>query len=93
MSAVARLENHRAEKSGNLAIFYPLLALSLSNSCPGMPISVCFLSSPLRLIIAFGVVTNQVFVRENRRNSKVNSQELAEGREIYEFWLKTGRID
>ena len=35
----------------------------------------------------------QVFVRENRRNSKVNSQELAEGREIYEFWLKTGRID
>jgi hypothetical protein len=58
MSAVARLENHRAEKSGNLAIFYPLLALSLSNSCPGMPISVCFLSSPLRLIIAFGVVTN-----------------------------------
>jgi hypothetical protein len=35
----------------------------------------------------------QVFVRENRRNSKVNSQELAEGREIYELWLKTGRID
>ena len=35
----------------------------------------------------------QVFVRENRRNSKVDSQELAEGREIYELWLKTGRID
>jgi hypothetical protein len=35
----------------------------------------------------------QVFVRENRRNSKVNSQELTEGREIYALWLKTGRID
>lgn len=35
----------------------------------------------------------QVFVRENRKNSKVNPQELAEGREIYSLWLKTGRFD
>ena len=58
IAAVARLEKHEGGESGSLALFVALLALSLSNSCPGMPISVCFLSCPLRLIIAFGVVTN-----------------------------------
>jgi len=143
--------------------------LELYNSCPGPPHLVHYVSSPLRLIIAFGVVTNscvsksqdivgqtrtffiqirtfiypehfilmrrsnmgmmidckvcgceyefkggsyricstecseehksrrtrvyQVLVADNRKKSKFNAEELAEGREIYSLWLKTGRID
>ena len=35
----------------------------------------------------------QVCVRENSTKNKVNPKELAEGREIYDLWLKTGRFD
>ena len=35
----------------------------------------------------------QVCVRENSKKNKVNPKELAEGREIYDLWLKTGRFD
>jgi hypothetical protein len=35
----------------------------------------------------------QVCVRENSKYGKVNPKELAEGRAIYELWLKTGRFD
>ena len=35
----------------------------------------------------------QVFVRENSKYGNVNPKELAEGREIYALWLKTGRIE
>jgi len=35
----------------------------------------------------------QVCVRENSKKNNVNPKELAEGREIYDLWLKTGRFD
>lgn len=39
-------------------VWHPFLYLGLSKSCPGTPFLVHYVSSPLRLIIAFGVVTN-----------------------------------
>tara|TARA_R100000908_G_C3607609_1_gene59485 strand:- start:241 stop:468 length:228 start_codon:yes stop_codon:yes gene_type:complete len=35
----------------------------------------------------------QVLVADNRKKDKFNPQDLAEGREIYSLWLKTGRFD
>jgi hypothetical protein len=35
----------------------------------------------------------QVLVADNRKKGKFNAEELAEGRDIYSLWLKTGRFD
>lgn len=35
----------------------------------------------------------QVLVADNRKKDKFNPQNLAEGRDIYQLWLKTGRFD